>query len=91
MKYIKHILILTITLTAFSCGFYSLSGTNIQDNVKSFQVNYFQNAAAQVEPGIDRDFTIKLQDLIVFTKVKLLSTVYLQQQQLPITPQHKTD
>ncbi|APY01532.1 lipopolysaccharide assembly protein [Lacinutrix venerupis] len=66
MKYIKHaLLLLTISLTFFSCGFYSFSGTNIQDNVKSFQVNYFQNTAAQVEPGIDRDFTIALQDLIV--------------------------
>jgi hypothetical protein len=65
MKYTKHILILLVTVSVFSCGFYSLSGTNIQDNVKSFQVNYFQNNAAQVEPGIDRDFTIALQDLIV--------------------------
>ena len=64
MKYIKHVLILLVTATFFSCGFYSLSGTNIQDDVKSFQVNYFQNNAAQIEPGIDRDFTIALQDLI---------------------------
>lgn len=65
MKYIKHILILILTFSVFSCGFYSLSGTNIQADVKSFQVNYFQNTAPQVEPGIDRDFTIALQDLIV--------------------------
>ncbi|WP_055448035.1 LPS assembly lipoprotein LptE [Lacinutrix mariniflava] len=65
MKYIKHIVILIVAVSVFSCGFYSLSGTNIQEDVKSFQVNYFQNTAAQVEPGIDRDFTITLQDLIV--------------------------
>ncbi|WP_290701765.1 LptE family protein [Lacinutrix sp.] len=64
MKYIKHLIILALTITLFSCGFYSLSGTNIRDDVKSFQVNYFQNTAAQIEPGIDRDFTIALQDLI---------------------------
>jgi len=64
MKYIKHILILIITTSFSSCGFYSLSGTNIRDDVKSFQVNYFQNTAAQIEPGVDRDFTISLQDLI---------------------------
>ena len=65
MKYIKHIVILIVAVSVFSCGFYSLTGTNIQEDVKSFQVNYFQNTAAQVEPGIDRDFTITLQDLIV--------------------------
>jgi len=64
MKGLKHILILIITITTASCGYYSFTGTNIQDNVKTFQVNYFQNAAAQVEPGIDRDFTNALQDLI---------------------------
>lgn len=64
MNHIKYFLILVITLSLFSCGYYSLSGTNINKDVKSFQVNYFQNAAAQVEPGIDRDFTIALQDLI---------------------------
>ena len=64
MKYIKHLIILALTITLFSCRFYSLSGTNIRDDVKSFQVNYFQNTAAQIEPGIDRDFTIALQDLI---------------------------
>jgi hypothetical protein len=64
MKYIKHLLLITLLITTVSCGFYSLSGTNIRDDVKSFQVNYFQNTAAQIEPGIDRDFTIALQDLI---------------------------
>ncbi|MDG1714566.1 LptE family protein [Lacinutrix sp.] len=65
MKYSKHILLLVITLSLFSCGYYSLSGTNIRDDVKSFQVNYFQNTAAQIEPGLDRDFTLALQDLIL--------------------------
>lgn len=64
MKFIKHILIIILTATTVSCGIYSFTGTNIQDNVKSFQVNYFQNAAPQIEPGVDRDFTIALQDLI---------------------------
>lgn len=64
MKHLKHLIILVLTTTFFGCGFYSLSGTNIRDDVKTFQVNYFQNTAAIIEPGLDRDFTIALQDLI---------------------------
>ncbi|TQD39666.1 LptE family protein [Haloflavibacter putidus] len=46
-----------------SCGVYSLSGADI-GNAKTFQVNYFRNNADIVEPGIDRTFTLELQDLI---------------------------
>lgn len=46
-----------------SCGIYSLSGADT-GNAESFQVNYFQNNADLVEPGIDRTFTLQLQDLI---------------------------
>ena len=34
-------------------------------NAKTFQVNFFQNQAAIIEPGIDLKFTNDLQDLIV--------------------------
>lgn len=64
MKYIKHILIITLVFFTESCGVYSLSGTSIAKDVKSFQVNYFSNSAILVEPGLDRDFTLALQDLI---------------------------
>ncbi len=47
-----------------SCGFYSLSGVSIPENVKTFQVDYFGYTATQVEVGIERTFTIQLQDLI---------------------------
>lgn len=47
-----------------SCGFYSLSGISIPPGTESFQVNYFQNDAALIEPGIERTFTFALQDLI---------------------------
>ncbi len=46
-----------------SCGIYSFTGADI-GAAKTFQVNYFQNTALQVEPGIARDFTLQLQDLI---------------------------
>ncbi len=42
---------------------YSFSG--LTETPDTFQVNFFQNNADLVEPGLDRDFTIALQDLIV--------------------------
>jgi hypothetical protein len=51
-------------LSLNSCGFYSLSGVTLPANVKTFQVDYFGYEATLVEPGIERDFTLALQDLI---------------------------
>lgn len=49
-----------------SCGSYSFTGADIDyATTKTFQVNYFQNNAPIVEPGISRDFTLLLQDLIL--------------------------
>lgn len=64
----KSMLVLPVLLVLFtiqSCGIYSFSGASIPPNVKSFQVNFFRNNAPIVEPGLDRDFTQALQDLIV--------------------------
>lgn len=59
-----HLLLIGLILFSFqSCGIYSFSGADT-GNAKTFQVNYFQNAAAIIEPGIDRTFTLQLQDLI---------------------------
>ncbi|MGB7841502.1 MAG: LptE family protein [Salinimicrobium sp.] len=63
MKNLQHFLIGLLLLTLSSCGIYSFSGADV-GNAETFQVNYFQNAAAIVEPGIDRTFTLELQDLI---------------------------
>lgn len=62
----RIVLILLVITLVQSCGVvsYSLSGANIPEGASTFQVNYFQNNAAIVEPGIDRDFTLALQDLI---------------------------
>lgn len=64
MKHINYILLFVVTTTFFSCGPYSFTGASIASNVKTFQVNYFQNNAILIEPGLNRDFTIALQDLI---------------------------
>ncbi|QSW90433.1 MULTISPECIES: LptE family protein [Flavobacterium] len=46
------------------CGVYNFTGASTID-AKTFQVNFFHNNADLVEPGIDRDFTLALQDLIM--------------------------
>ena len=46
-----------------SCGIYNFTGGSTGD-AKTFQVNFFRNDTPLVEPGLDRDFTIALQDLI---------------------------
>ena len=60
---IKIIAILTL-FTLVSCNVnYNFTGTG-KINAKTFQVNYFQNNAELIEPGIERTFTLELQDII---------------------------
>ncbi len=63
MKYLKHILLAIISFCLNSCSVYNFTGTGKID-AKTFQVNYFQNNAPLIEPGIERTFTQKLQNLI---------------------------
>jgi hypothetical protein len=53
-----------LILFCISCGAYSFTGADT-GNAETFQVNFFQNNAPIVEPGIDRQFTLALQDLIL--------------------------
>jgi hypothetical protein len=46
-----------------SCSVYNFTGTGKID-AKTYQVNFFPNNSDLIEPGIDRTFTLKLQDLI---------------------------
>lgn len=48
-----------------SCGFYSFSGISLSPDTKTFQVNYFQNNAPLIEPGLERDFKIALEEVIL--------------------------
>lgn len=64
MKNLKYILILLIATTFSSCSVYNFTGAAPID-AKTFQVNFFQNNADLIEPGIDREFTLALQDLIM--------------------------
>lgn len=65
MKIYKYITLLTIIILNFGCGKYSFTGASISENTKTFQVNNFQNNAILIEPGLERDFTVALQDLIL--------------------------
>nr|WP_314866632.1 LptE family protein [uncultured Flavobacterium sp.] len=63
MKNLHYLYIVLIALTFTSCSVYNFTGTGKID-AKTFQVNFFQNNAELIEPGIDRTFTLALQDLI---------------------------
>lgn len=64
-----RILLFTCTLSIFGCGAYNFTGGDV-GTAETFQVNYFQNYASQTpgstfDPGLDREFTLALQDLIL--------------------------
>ena len=60
------IISITYLMIIQSCSVkYSLTGASISPETTSFQVNYFQNNAPLIEPGIERDFTNKLIDLLI--------------------------
>ena len=63
MKFFKIILVFFIAISFNSCGYYNFTGTGKID-AKTFQVNFFQNNAELIEPGIDRTFTQQLQAII---------------------------
>ncbi|RZJ53571.1 MAG: hypothetical protein EOO44_08025 [Flavobacterium sp.] len=63
MKKIYSLLALIILFSLSGCSVYNFTGTGKID-AKTFQVSFFQNNADLIEPGIDRDFTLALQDLI---------------------------
>ncbi len=63
MRYLIIVLSVTLSLLLNGCGVYNFTGAKPVD-AKTFQVNYFQNNAPLVEPGIERTFTLELQDII---------------------------
>lgn len=65
LKYLATVLALLLT----GCGVYNFTGGDV-GTATTYQVNYFQNYATQspgsvFHPGLDRDFTLSLQDLIL--------------------------
>ena len=62
-RFLSIITLLLVSLSLSSCMSYSFTGADTGD-AETFHVNFFQNNADLVEPGVDRSFTISLQDLI---------------------------
>ncbi len=67
-KFFYPLIILLLGL-CHSCGVYNFTGGDV-GTATTFQVNYFQNYASQspgstFDPGLDREFTLALQDLIL--------------------------
>lgn len=65
----KFIALFIISAIFYGCGNYSFTGASIPEGTESFQVNFFENQAGNsmgsiFEPGLDRDFTIALQDIL---------------------------
>lgn len=63
MKHLYYIISFAILFSIGSCSVYNFTGTGKID-AKTFQVNYFQNNAPLIQPGIERTFTQELQNLI---------------------------
>ncbi len=71
LNYKKQISLLYtfVLLTFINCGSYSFTGASIPEDTNTFQVNFFENDAGNnlgstFEPGLDRDFTLTLQNIL---------------------------
>lgn len=65
MKTPHYIVLFITSILVLGCGAYSFTGASVGPNTKTFQVNYFQNNAILVEPGLDLQFTNALIDLLL--------------------------
>ncbi len=78
-KRYSAICLILLTLAQTGCGVYNFTGGDV-GTATTFQVSYFQNYASQspgstFDPGLDRDFTLALQDLILNqTSLDLVTT-----------------
>lgn len=62
--------VVLIFVLLVSCKYYSFTGASIPEGAKSVQVNFFVNNAANevgsvFEPGLDRDFTNAVQEMLL--------------------------
>lgn len=69
--YVFHFIMISISVLFFhACGIYSFTGASIPEGTETYQVNFFVNEAGNrpgstIEPGLDQDFTVALQDLLL--------------------------
>ena len=71
LNYKKQTFIVGFFIAVFftGCGSYSFTGASIPEGTQTFQVNFFENDAGNTmgsifEPGLDRDFTLSLQNIL---------------------------
>lgn len=69
-NHLKLIVYCFVFWSLIQCGIYSFTGASIPPGTETFQVNYFVNEAGNrpgstIEPGLDQEFTIALQDLLM--------------------------
>ena len=69
LNFREIILTLCLLFLINACGNYSFTGASIPEGTESFQVNLFENNAGNnpgsiFEPGLDRDFTTALQNIL---------------------------
>lgn len=62
-SFFKILVLVILTISINGCGYYNFTGTGKID-ADTFQVNYFQNNAELVEPGIERTFSNRLQEIL---------------------------
>ena len=66
----KNIFFFSLFVVVVGCKFYSFTGASIPENAETVQVNLFLNDAANsigstFEPGLDRDFTNVMQEVLL--------------------------
>ena len=63
-NYFFYFSLLGLSLTLLGCGAYSFTGASIPAGTETYQVNRFENTSLLIEPGLERDFKLALEDLI---------------------------
>ena len=66
----RKVIVFCLALFVIGCKFYSFTGASIPQNAETVQVNLFTNDAANLigstfEPGLDRDFTNAMQEVLL--------------------------
>jgi hypothetical protein len=73
MKKVYYIPLFVLCVLFFTrCGIYGFTGGDV-GSAKTIQIDFFQNQAQLIEPGLSQDFTVALQDL--FTRQTNLTLV----------------
>ena len=65
----KRLIFFLFLVSFHSCGNYSFTGASIPEGTETFQVNLFENNSGNnvgsiFEPGLDRDLTLALQNIL---------------------------